>query len=1008
MKTTKPNPLRINRMVKTFLISLLIISSNLAFAQYGYFEQGYGTSDDEEGFDIQVDPSFNVFMAGSITLGGSNKNVYLVYTDSIGDTIWTNTVGGNSTDVGRAVWQKGASSWFVGGYTNSKGGGGYDPYFIKIENNGNASFDVALGGSDDEYVFDIAQCIDGTFILVGYSNVGGTNKEILVIKADSTNGNVIWSKTFGGLGNQEGKAVISKTNGNIVITGTNYGGSTPQGFLLELDSTGSQLIYQTLAQTFSSYINSFSLDRNGGYWLAGYTANGMVTNALIVHLNSSGLYTSHTTFGGTGNEEFNTITRVGNALFMAGSTTSYGEGGSDLYFVVADSVGNFLVDDFAGGTGTDYANGLFHRNGLIYLVGYNNSFGVSESGNMYGARINVYQLTDVIASVNDLQQLTPTADDCTMPRILYVDKMLGSTNEDTLDMYGFDFCRQCTGSTITESDITGNSGFYEGIIGNPYRENELLAFCQTHGFNYLYFYGSAYLFAKTGKDINSGYSVTTGSGNVNLIDYLNEKLYAFIAKAKLQYGINHVGIVGGDLPNTPPAENIFFRTGDFNSFTSSIHTYNYKFVGKIGQIVLEDEFWRSHDSIGGPSKCDTLFTRHKLYLKRMLTVARNDFNIRFVDDYIGRLMGDGPNWYVYDSCWRANAAVKPLIQQRASELEEVTDSLLNRKRITRIFMVYANPTRFPNTKGQSKHWLFNGNGCQADYVSHCTCPDLSNSISGVDNDCYEDAIQQYMPWHNLFTSYNTMMFGHRNKIFYASDSITRVYPIFYAEAACLNDSLRLERDTSDNYLGYWLATPKTGENRTLKLAEELFRDNFPGNFYYNDPDRGPGLKVNGFVYFHYQLLKRIHRYNVNLSQQTTNFSDANATPRIDQDTSISDNVCWWNIPYNGNGLYGDVNPGKIGRTPKPQPTADLTAHPNPAHRVIEYGVSFSDKNLKGDASVLVELYDIYGRLVFSSYTTHLNGQLNVLPLARGIYYLKTTTTINGTVFFNTQKIILEQ
>jgi len=991
-----------------FLISVFMLFTHVSFAQYGYFEQGYGATLDEEGFDVQVTPSYQVFMAGSLTQGPGNKDVYIVYTDSIGDTIWTKTIGGASNDVGRAVWQKDASSWFVGGYTNSKGGGGYDAYFIKIENNGNPAFDVAIGTNDDEYTFDIAQCSDGNFILVGYSNVGGTNKDILVIKADSTDGHAIWTKYFGGSGNQEGRAVITKTDGHIAITGTDYSGSLPQAFFLELDSAGTQLVYQTLGQTFSSYANSFALERNGGYWLAGYTANGAVTNALIAHINSSGAYLSHTTFGDTGNEEFTTITRVGNVLFMAGSTTSYGEGGSDLYFVAADSVGNQLFDEYAGGTGTDYANGLFHRNGLIYLTGYNNSFGITESGNLYGIRINVYEMADVIASINDLQLLTPTADDCSMPRVLYIDKMFGTTDSVYLNTYGFNFCGWCSGNTITESTITNPSSTqYEGIIGNPYRENELLTFCQTHDFNYLYFYGSAYLFAKAGKDINSGYTVNTASGNVNLIDYLNEKLYAFISKAKLQYGIEHVGIVGGDLPNSTASENIFFRTGDFNTFQSTIQKYNYKFVGKIGQIVLEDEFWKINDNLTGNSQCDSTFNNHKLYVKRMLTVARNDFNIRFVDDYIGRLLGDSLTWFVYDSCWRANTLVKSLIQQRASELEEVTDSLLNRKRLSRIFMVYTPAARYPTNKAQTAASWFAGYNCHNPGVSHCDCPDLANSMGGVDNDCYEDSLLPYLPWHNLFTSYNTMMFGHRNKLFYASDSITRVYPIFYAEAGCLDDSLRLLGDTSDNYLGYWLATPKSGENRTLKAAEELFRDNFKSNFYYNDPDRGPALKLNGFVYFDYQLLKRIHRYNVNLSQQYTNFSDVNATSRIEQDTSFSDNVCWWNVPYNSSGLYGDVNPGKVGRTEQRHIIADLAAHPNPVLNVLNYQITYSDKEITTNA-VRIEMYDTFGRLVLSNYTNKLSGSFNTSLLSNGMYYLRSISDTNKGIQACTKVIFINK
>jgi hypothetical protein len=251
-----------------------------------------------------------------------------------------------------------------------------------------------------------------------------------------------------------------------------------------------------------------------------------------------------------------------------------------------------------------------------------------------------------------------------------------------------------------------------------------------------------------------------------------------------------------------------------------------------------------------------------------------------------------------------------------------------------------------------------------------------------------------------------MMFGHRNKHFYAGDSITRVYPIFYAEAGCLDDSLRLMSDTSDNFLGYWLATPRAGQNRTLKRAEELFRNNFKSNFYYNDPNRGPNMRLNGFVYFHYQLLKRIHRYNVALGQQLTNFSDYNATPRIDQDTAFSDNACFWNVPLNG-GYYGEIGPGKIKRDTQ-KTMSDLAAYPNPTKNNLSYEISFEDKTTLV-YSMEVLLYDVLGKVVVNETISGKNsGVISTTALPKGIYFLKIISNTSTGTFVNCKTIITEK
>ncbi|MBX7204600.1 MAG: T9SS type A sorting domain-containing protein [Bacteroidia bacterium] len=953
MKTTKPNPLRINRMVKTFLISLLIISSNLAFAQYGYFEQGYGTTNDEEGFDIQVNASYQVFMAGSLTQGPGNKDVYIVYTDSIGDTVWTKTIGGDYNDVGRSVWQRNGSSWFVGGYTNSKGGGGYDPYFIKLESNGNPAFDVALGGSDDEYVFDIAQAIDGTFILVGYSNIGGTNKDILVIKVDSSNGNAIWTKTFGGLGNQEGRALITKSDGNIVITGTDYSGGINHAFLFELDSTGTQITYQTLNQTFSSYANAIAIDKNGGYWLAGYTANGAVTNALIAHVNSSGVYTNHSSFGSTGNEEFTCITRVGNTLFMAGSTTSYGEGGTDLYFVATDSVGNFLFDEYAGGTSNDYANGLFHRNGLVYIVGYNSSFGVSESGNLYATRMNVYELADVIASTNDNSSLTPIEEDCTMPRVLYVENMFGDSS--LVNTIGYRICKWCASNdfTINQSELE-DTATYKGIIGNTVRETRLLNFCLTHGFNQLYFYHSAYLFWNTGISINNNYTVNlTGGGSKNLNTYMRERLYMFLTNAYKNYYIDYVGLAGSVFIDSTNNYTIYFNASNYNQFANTFNYYNYSFAGKLKQVVLEDEFWNTYSSTtqNRAAEFQANYLNHKNYLKRMLALYKNDWNIRHVDDYIGKL-------YYSDERFMSNR--DSIEYARALELDLIKDTLYNRKYLSRFFLVYDLNTRWPFVEDEN----------------HCGDSNTNYVIWGRET--------PYIPWHRDDYSYRTMLFGHR-----PNNKQTNVYPIFYGMAACLDNRLTRKPATmDDNNLGFWLGIidpNNTSEQRSLARAEQLFTTTFSQNTYYTHTNKGPNLKLNGFTYFTYQLYDIVGALNIS-NNFTNNFSDNNPSGRITQNDTFSSNPCWFNIPENGQGQFGVLNPGKVERK-SPKSLVDITAYPNPTNAELNYEVTTTENNT-GSNTYTIELIDALGRSCYRGESFNSKGQINTENLPTGFYYLR--------------------
>ena len=60
----------------------------------------------------------------------------------------------------------------------------------------------SLGGSNGEWAKSIQQTTDGGYIAIGHTLSFGTmaNHDIYVVKTDNV-GNVTWSKTFGGSGN---------------------------------------------------------------------------------------------------------------------------------------------------------------------------------------------------------------------------------------------------------------------------------------------------------------------------------------------------------------------------------------------------------------------------------------------------------------------------------------------------------------------------------------------------------------------------------------------------------------------------------------------------------------------------------------------------------------------------------------------------------------------------------------------------------------------------------------
>ena len=96
------------------------------------WSQTYGGDDDDRGSDVDVtnDGGF-IFCGTTESYGAGNNDVWLVRTDSNGDTLWTRTYGGIYDDRAYSVCTTNDGGFIICGSTGSFGNGGDDLYIIK-------------------------------------------------------------------------------------------------------------------------------------------------------------------------------------------------------------------------------------------------------------------------------------------------------------------------------------------------------------------------------------------------------------------------------------------------------------------------------------------------------------------------------------------------------------------------------------------------------------------------------------------------------------------------------------------------------------------------------------------------------------------------------------------------------------------------------------------------------------------------------------------------------------
>lgn len=234
----------------------------------------YGDDDWDEARSIQVTSEGEFIIVGykvvATSPGGADSEVYLLKTDSDGDTLWTKLYGyrtGFYRDEGWSVQQTTDGGFIIAAETWYPGGSSWliDAYLIKTAANGDTTWTRAynIPGNNWSVPRSVWQTLDGGYIIAGYSSIPPLNHEVLLIKINA-DGDTVWTKNLGkNLGSfpyDEGWSVQQTTDGGYIVTGFswNYPISDSDVYIIRLAPNPTQIeneVDNQLPQGFALYQN---------------------------------------------------------------------------------------------------------------------------------------------------------------------------------------------------------------------------------------------------------------------------------------------------------------------------------------------------------------------------------------------------------------------------------------------------------------------------------------------------------------------------------------------------------------------------------------------------------------------------------------------------------------------------------------------------------------------------------------------------------------------------------
>jgi hypothetical protein len=144
----------------------------------------YGEREDQRGASVDQTSDRGYILTGySATSGVIDPDVYVVKTDSVGDTTWTRTYGGSGWEEGYLVRKATGGGYFITGKTNSFGAGGFDVWVLKTDSNGDTLWAKTYGGTSDDVAYSGQQTADGGYIIAGYTeSYGAGGKDVFLIR----------------------------------------------------------------------------------------------------------------------------------------------------------------------------------------------------------------------------------------------------------------------------------------------------------------------------------------------------------------------------------------------------------------------------------------------------------------------------------------------------------------------------------------------------------------------------------------------------------------------------------------------------------------------------------------------------------------------------------------------------------------------------------------------------------------------------------------------------------
>ena len=305
-----------------------------------------GGKNNDLGSAFQVTSDGGFVLVGTITDTTSSEtnytDVFLVIISSSGNEEWSKQIGGIGNQRGNYIQLTSDEGFIITGSTDAIISGETDVLLLKTNSLGDSLWSKTIGFEGNDYGTCVQEDNNNGYIIIGTtsnSNTGQANTNILLVQTNYSGG-IRTAETFGGLGFDEGKKLQVLSDGYVFAGTTTLVGGTPSMILVKLEGNiySDPVFEKKFGGSNLSEGNAVITTDDGGFALVGSLEFAASKDVYFIKTDEQGDEQITEKFGGSSDETGFAVEQTGDGGFILVGSTEF-EGNSMITLIKINSEG---------------------------------------------------------------------------------------------------------------------------------------------------------------------------------------------------------------------------------------------------------------------------------------------------------------------------------------------------------------------------------------------------------------------------------------------------------------------------------------------------------------------------------------------------------------------------------------------------------------------------------------------------------------------------------------------